>query len=201
MTGLQTTLVYSYCTRCEESTEMWKKAASECGREGVLAGKLDEAVRNEMINGITDIPEPALRALCLDSLRKADFRTASLMLWTMLGEDEEGQDEVQKEEPDDGPVRMLLVEPGKAPKEVLVERDHRAIQELVGGCFEAVYPWEDAALLCHDEGKILGLPVSRVVKGDPIAGPFLVAGVGTDDFESLTDEQVKKHSAMFALRR
>ena len=49
------------------------------------------------------------------------------------------------------------------------EIDHTlsAMQELVGGTIQAVYPFDDpVALIANDEGKLLGLPWNRALTDD-----------------------------------
>ena len=40
-------------------------------------------------------------------------------------------------------IRVLYVQPGKYPEERVIEHTLAAMQALVGGDIEAVYPWED----------------------------------------------------------
>ena len=42
-------------------------------------------------------------------------------------------------------IRVLYVQPGKYPEERVIEHTLAAMQALVGGDIEAVYPWEDNA--------------------------------------------------------
>lgn len=59
----------------------------------------------------------------------------------------------------------------------------------------APYPFQDsAALVCHEEGKLLKLPLNRALRTedgtvyDIISGPFFVCGLAGDSFSSLTEE-------------
>ena len=46
------------------------------------------------------------------------------------------------------------------------------LQAAVGGDIQAVYPYEDpVALICNEEGKLLGLPLNRALFDDD--GPHL----------------------------
>ncbi len=45
--------------------------------------------------------------------------------------------------PKEAQIRVLYVQPGKYPEERVIERTLAAMQTLVGGDIEAVYPWED----------------------------------------------------------
>lgn len=81
-------------------------------------------------------------------------------------------------------------------------------RKIVGGTIEAVYPFEEpVALICNDEGKLLGLPLNRVLFDpdthallDVIAGIFFLCGAPGDSesFISLTEEQVQAYKKRFA---
>ena len=102
-------------------------------------------------------------------------------------------------------MRILLIAPGTKPRVVNIEHTLAAMQELVGGTIQAIYPFADkVALVCNDEGKLLDLPMNRAVRDpatgqilDVIAGSFFICGLGKEDFASLTDEQVQRYAQMF----
>ena len=101
-------------------------------------------------------------------------------------------------------IRVLIVEPVKAPSPASIPAGLESLQHHVGGLIQALYPFEDAAaIICNDEGKLLGLPWNRPLFDedgqiyDVIAGTFLVVGLTEDDFGSLTDEQIQKYTEMF----
>ncbi len=101
-------------------------------------------------------------------------------------------------------IRVLVIEPGKNPEEREFDNTLEALQEIVGGCIQVVpmkyrYADSDAVdrveLICNEEGKLKGLPVNRYIKElnyDAVCGTFLLAGVGEEDFESLTEEQIRR---------
>lgn len=101
-----------------------------------------------------------------------------------------------------------MVEPERSPYEVELENSLGAMQRRVGGTIEAVYEpgGRDAALICNDEGKLLGLPLNRALwdeEGeiyDVIAGTFFICGAPPDSesFASLTDEQMDYWMERFA---
>lgn len=79
-----------------------------------------------------------------------------------------------------------------------------AMQALVGGHIQAVYPFrDDVALVCNEEGRNLGLPYNRPLTNDRgvpydmICGTFFLAGVGPEDFISLTDNQIQRYKALY----
>ena len=56
-------------------------------------------------------------------------------------------------------MKILVVEPGKVPCVRGIAHGLKAMQQVVGGPIQAVYLFQDsAALICHEEGKLLTLP-------------------------------------------
>ena len=102
-------------------------------------------------------------------------------------------------------MRVVLVEPGKCARPVEIEEDLHTMQELVGGTIQAVYPFDDpVALVCNDEGKLLGLPWNRALTDDHgvpydiVCGTFFIAGLKEDDFASLTEQQIEKYKDKYS---
>ena len=96
-------------------------------------------------------------------------------------------------------MRVLFVEPGKPARPVEMKNDLHEMQQMVGGPIQALYPWEEpVAVVCNDEGKIMGLPLNRVLENyDIIAGAFFVCGIQGENFSSLTEKQMQKYQQMF----
>jgi len=104
----------------------------------------------------------------------------------------------QKQE--ENKIRVLVVEPGKAPYAKQIENDYRAMQELVDGCIEFVpLPEPDCHLYCNDEGKLNGLPGNRRLDhGDIICGAFFIcADDGEGNDISLNDKQLQYYTERF----
>ena len=95
---------------------------------------------------------------------------------------------------------VLIVEPEKAPRMANITGDLNSLQQVVGGYIEAVYPYDDpVAIVCHEEGKLIGLPLNRKLEDyDIIAGTFIVCGLGEEDFDSLSPELAEKYREKFA---
>ena len=52
----------------------------------------------------------------------------------------------------------------KKPTIQEIDGSLESMQRIVGGDIEAVYPFDDpVALVCHGEGKLLGLPMNRAL--------------------------------------
>lgn len=60
----------------------------------------------------------------------------------------------------DTKIKVLLVEPEKYPKEIVIDDSLEAMQEVVGGDIEEYMPFDDdVAIICNEEGKMRGLPL------------------------------------------
>lgn len=101
-------------------------------------------------------------------------------------------------------ITVLVVEPMKKPYVKELEHTLENLQKEVGGCIEAVYPFEDkVAIICNDEGKFNGMQLNRCMRDqdgeiyDILAGTFLVTGLTEQNFGSLTPEQVDKFMAYY----
>ena len=103
-------------------------------------------------------------------------------------------------------INVLLCEAGKRARMVEMEDNLEAMQKLVGGLIEEYMPFEDdVALICNDEGKMLGLPMNRAIPGedgkimDVICGDFFIcyAPIESERFLSLPPELEEKYKEKF----
>lgn len=106
-------------------------------------------------------------------------------------------------------MRVLIVEPEKAPRLAYIENELEAMQEVVGGFIQTVRPLQftdDAIIVCNEEGKLLDLQPNAYIcyeDGTPydvICGTFFIcrAPEDSEDFESLTDKQINDYFWMYA---
>lgn len=79
-----------------------------------------------------------------------------------------------------------------------------ALQGLVGGDIQAIYPYDDpVAIICNDEGKLQGLPFNRALRDesgeiyDIVAGTFAIVGLTDDSFGSLDGDLAIKYANLF----
>jgi len=103
-------------------------------------------------------------------------------------------------------MRIVVVEPDKAPYEREISGSLRSMQEIVGGNIEVVYSCrEDIALICNEEGVLLGFPLNRVLRDENgqiyniISGTFFLCAAPPDgeSFASLSDAQVQRYLNRF----
>ena len=104
-------------------------------------------------------------------------------------------------------MTILLISPVQSPRKITIDDTLDAMQRIVGGPIQAVYPFQEpVALICHEEGKLLRLPLNRALRStdtgeiyDIIAGDFFLctAPPDSDRFESLTNDQLEQYTQVF----
>lgn len=103
-------------------------------------------------------------------------------------------------------MRVLVVAPERKPEVREIEASLKAMQEIVGGLIQPIYPFEEpVALICNDEGKMINLPMNRGLRDkngqiyDIVSGTFFLCGApaDSDHFTSLTPEQIERYEKRF----
>lgn len=104
-------------------------------------------------------------------------------------------------------MNILLIEPGKSPVSAEIDHTLSAMQTVVGGLIQAIYPFEEpVALICNEEGKLLPLLPNRTLRHpetgqiyDVIYGTFFLCSAPPDseNFESLSPEQISRYTEYF----
>ena len=101
-------------------------------------------------------------------------------------------------------MTVLVVEPKKVPYVKEIDPGLQSLQSEVEGWIQAVYPFNyPVALICNEEGKLMGLPMNRALRDDNgaiydiVAGTFLITGLNEDNFASLSPELVAKYEKRF----
>ena len=103
-------------------------------------------------------------------------------------------------------MKILVVKPFLPPVVKEIDGTLKSMQEEVSGYIQAIYPFEEpVALICNEEGKLLGLPLNRALRDedgkiyDIIAGTFFLcsAPFGEEDFSSLSDNEIEHFTKLF----
>ena len=98
-------------------------------------------------------------------------------------------------------MKVLVVEPRMLPYEKEVPDELAALQEIVGGYIQAIYPFKDnVAVVCNEDGIAQKLEFNRMIperEYGGIFGTFFVCGLGGENFISLTPEQMKTYKKRF----
>ena len=98
-------------------------------------------------------------------------------------------------------MKILIIEPGKHPREAEIDGSLESMQKTVDGYLQAIYPFEDEiALVCDDESKLKSdMEWNRMLPetSDIIKGTFFIAGLGAEDFTDLSAELMKKYKQRF----
>ncbi len=101
-------------------------------------------------------------------------------------------------------MKVLVVEPMKPCEAREIPDTLEAMQAIVGGYIQAVYPFqEEVAVVCNEEGRNLDLPFNRPLIDesglpyDIVCGTFFMAGFSGEHFVSLTEEQIQKYKALY----
>ena len=102
-------------------------------------------------------------------------------------------------------MRILKIEPEHKPERADIPDTLEAMQEVVDGYIQAVYPFEEpVALICNEEGKLNGLPLNRALWDEDgtlyiISGTFFLCAAPPDaeNFQSLSEEQLLYYEERF----
>jgi len=93
-------------------------------------------------------------------------------------------------------IRIIACRCGEDPKVEEINEGLETMQEFVGGWIEMVGLGSGVSLVCHEEGKLIGLPFNRRIFGgrEVIAGDcFLVRVDEEGECISVTDEDIEKY--------
>ena len=105
-------------------------------------------------------------------------------------------------------IDVLLIQPLKKPEVVQMEDSLESMQKMVGGYIEEYMPFDDdIAIVCNEEGKLIGAPLNRGIYNedgelqDIIAGNFFIcyAPIGSENFHSLPEDLMEKYEEKFRL--
>ena len=104
----------------------------------------------------------------------------------------------------DNIIKVLKVEPKKAPEVCLLKTDLKSLQDAVSigadhrGLIEIVSLDVGVCLLCNEEGKLIGLEPNRRIGNDIICGVFYILGEDENGvLKSLSEEDTEYYAHHF----
>ena len=95
-------------------------------------------------------------------------------------------------------MKVLYYKKDKAPEVLLIPRDLKMMQDLVGGRTECYQVNEKILIICNADAFDMYMPANRRVLNEEgniqqiIRGNFFVCGAGEHDYISLTQAQIRK---------
>ena len=101
-------------------------------------------------------------------------------------------------------IKVLMVEPGKHPRVVMLKDNLDDLQKAVSigadyqGLIEIISIGNGDCILCNEEGKLIGLEGNRRLGRDIITGVFYIFSEDDEgNLVSLTDEKIKHYTEHF----
>lgn len=85
-------------------------------------------------------------------------------------------------------IKVIIKEPGKAPKIKTITNDLGALQSIVGGYIETVTLASDLVIICNEDGKLWNLPYNFDFGGQSFVGTVVFAGIDGDNFASFPEQ-------------
>lgn len=83
-------------------------------------------------------------------------------------------------------IRVIIKEPGKAPRYEEIENDLETLQMIVGGYIETVTLY-DIVIICDEEGRLNGKAMNCRLYGQQLCGTIIIAGVDGEEFADVPD--------------
>lgn len=101
-------------------------------------------------------------------------------------------------------IRVIMLRPRKRATVEVIDASLSAMQGLVGGHIQAVYPFDDpVAIVCNEEGKLDGLEPNRALRDedgdiyDVLCGTAFLCGLTADNFGDMPEELTEKYLRLF----
>ena len=101
-------------------------------------------------------------------------------------------------------IKVLMVEPGKHPRVVMLKDDLDSLQKAVSigadyqGLIEIISIGNSDCILCNEEGKLIGLEGNRRLGRDILVGVFYILSEDEDgNWVSLSEEKIKHYTELF----
>lgn len=137
----------------------WKVSAAENVLNYIQDGLLEDETAQELFNDDVSLIQLAERFTEQEDLDVSNRveRAVDSIIYGVRPEKNQEYEEAKT-------IRALLVKSGQHPQTVNIATDLDSLQKAVGGDIEQFGPFNDnVAIVCNEEGKLLGLPANRMV--------------------------------------
>jgi len=89
-------------------------------------------------------------------------------------------------------IKVVVKEVGRLPRVTELINELKSFQAIVDGYIEMVRFKGEMCLICNEEGKIEGLPINFIWRGDRIVGNVFFTADGKEgEFRSLTEDEIQ----------
>lgn len=74
-------------------------------------------------------------------------------------------------------IIVIVKNPGRTAEPRIIPNTLEELQGFVGGHIEVYDLAADLAIICNEEGKLLGLPLNCHIAGEAFVGPIMLVGI------------------------
>lgn len=79
-------------------------------------------------------------------------------------------------------IEVIIKRPGELPQKATITNRLENLQAIVGGYIEAVTLASDFAIICNEDGRLMGLPYNCDICGVSFVGPIIFVGIDGEEF-------------------
>lgn len=87
-------------------------------------------------------------------------------------------------------IKVIRKLPGEPAQIVVITNTLHSLQAQVGGLIQAVTVAENCAILCNEEGRLMGLEPNCRIENNDFVGPILIVGVNGADFDDVSNKTI-----------
>jgi hypothetical protein len=87
-------------------------------------------------------------------------------------------------------IRVIRKLPGDSAKLVEIANTLSSLQAQVGGYVESVMMSPNFAILCNEDGRLMGMEPNCRLFGIDFAGPILIVGIDGEDFDDVSNKTI-----------
>lgn len=90
-----------------------------------------------------------------------------------------------------GYIKAFGKMPGHPYHAVWIRNDLKEMQRFIDGFIEPVQITDDIAVICNEDGRLLGMPHNCEICGIDFCGPLLIVGVDGDEFTDIPEGSIE----------